>query len=131
MLTPVEAEPAHVLPEGLDVLHVLGLGIGVVEAEVADPAVFLGQAEVQAARLGVTDVHVAVGLRREAGFDPTAVLAAVLVAVDHGADEVTAPGPGAVWSRLQVGRTHYRAPCMIWGGVPRPPLLAGAHGATE
>src|SRR5690606_4557880 len=66
-LAPVEAKPADVLLDGLDVLRVLGFGVRVVEAEVA-PAVGVqrGEAEVQADRLRVTDVEVAVGLGREA-----------------------------------------------------------------
>src|SRR3546814_11722109 len=42
---------------------------GVVEAQVAQAAELGGDAEVQADRLGVADVQVAVGLGREAGAD--------------------------------------------------------------
>ena len=47
----------------------------------------LGQAEVQADRLGVADVQIAVGLRREAG-DHADVAAVVEIFVDQVADEV-------------------------------------------
>ena len=66
VLAPVEAEPAHVLLDGLDELVLLLGRVGVVEAEVAAPAELLRHAEVEADRLGVPDVQVAVGLRREA-----------------------------------------------------------------
>ena len=84
---PVEAQPAHVLLDGVDVLDVLLQGVGVVEAQVALAAELLGGAEVEAERLGVADVEVAVGLGREPGADGR-VLAALEIGADDGADEV-------------------------------------------
>ncbi|MCY1429457.1 hypothetical protein D9M71_453750 [compost metagenome] len=84
---PLEAEPAHVALDGVDVFLVFLRRVGVVEAQVAIAAEFPGQAEIQADRLGVTDMQVAVGLRRETG-DDLRVLAAVQVSLDDGAQEV-------------------------------------------
>ncbi len=95
MLAPVEAEPPDVLLDGLDVLDVLRLWVGVVEAEVTHAAVLRGEPEVQAARLGMPDMQVAVGLGRKARLHPTAVFPRALVVADHGADEVGARGPAA------------------------------------
>ena len=64
---PIEAEPAHVLLDRLDVGHLLLGRVGVVETQVAAPAEVLGDAEIEAERLGMADVQIAVGLRREAG----------------------------------------------------------------
>jgi len=66
---PVEAQPLHRVEDGVDVLLLLLLRVGVVEAHVADAAVFRREAEVQRDALGVADVQVAVGLGREAGAD--------------------------------------------------------------
>jgi phosphohistidine phosphatase SixA len=52
---PVEAEPAHRVDDGVDVLLLFLLRIGVVEAQVAAAAVVARQAEVQADRLGVAE----------------------------------------------------------------------------
>src|SRR6185436_4372331 len=60
---PVEAEPVDVARDRVHVLLALLGGVGVVEAQVAAPPQLLGQAEVQADRLGVADVQVAIGLR--------------------------------------------------------------------
>src|SRR5581483_6672935 len=87
-----EAEPLDVGADGVDVLDLLLLGVGVVEAEVAAAAVLQGDAEVQADRLGVADVEVAVGLRREPRHDLAAVLPGAVVLVDDVADEVGAHG---------------------------------------
>src|SRR5207244_2981020 len=57
-------------------------------------AVLLGEAEVQADRLGVADVQVAVRLRREARVDAALVLAGAVVRVDDLLDEV--PGGGVL-----------------------------------
>ena len=67
VLAPVEAEPAHVALDGVDVFLLFLGRIGVVEAQVAAPAELLGDAEIEADRLGVADVQIAVRLRRKAG----------------------------------------------------------------
>ena len=67
-MLPVEAQPLDILLNGLHVLHVLLRGVRVVQPQVAHAAVFLGGGEVDADRLGVTDVQIAVGLRREPGL---------------------------------------------------------------
>jgi hypothetical protein len=59
-LCPVEAEPPHVLLNRVDVFGVLLGGIGVVEPEIADAAKLLGDAEVEADRLRMADVQIAV-----------------------------------------------------------------------
>src|SRR4029079_6750636 len=107
---PVEAEPADV---GLDRVEVLLLLLDrgrVVEPEVA-PAAELGRdPEVQADRLGMADVEVAVGLGREAGNrggDPSGGD----VGRDDLADEVAPLGRG--WGLGD----HARAPSTWTGGV--------------
>ncbi len=99
VLPPVEAQPADVGLDGVDVLLLLLDRVGVVEAQVAASAELPGDAEVEADRLGVADVEVAVGLRREAG-DDLADAALAHVRGDDLADEVAAFG------RLWRGGTH-------------------------
>ena len=78
------AHPLHVPSEGVDVLELLGGGVGVVVAE-DGPTVLLGDAEllegqgkVHVHRLGVADVEEAVGLGGEAGADDRTVDLGVL-----------------------------------------------------
>ncbi len=68
-LLPLEAQPLDVLLDGVHVLDILLDGVGVVVAEVGLAAVLEGEPEVDAQGLGVSEVQVAVGLRREAGQD--------------------------------------------------------------
>ena len=69
ILAPIKSEPAHVALDGVDIfLRFLGR-IGIVVAQITVAAEFLGHAEIQANRLGVPDMQVAVRLRREAGHD--------------------------------------------------------------
>ncbi len=91
VLTPVEAEPPHIVLDGIGVLDVFLGRIGIVEAEVAAPAVLIGDAEVEADRLGMPDVQVAVWLGRKPG-DDGAKPAAAEVVLDDLPDEVTRPG---------------------------------------
>ena len=63
---PFKAEPANVLLNRGRVFRVLFFRVGVVKAQRATPAVIARDAEVQADRLGVADVQVAVRLRRKA-----------------------------------------------------------------
>jgi hypothetical protein len=67
IVAPVEAEPAHVALDGVDIFLLFLGGIGVVEAQMAAPAEFLRHAEIQADRLGVADMQIAVRLRRLSG----------------------------------------------------------------
>src|SRR5690606_14951074 len=90
---PLEAQPAHVVLDGAHELGVLAGRVGVVEAQVAAAAELGGDAEVQADRLGMADVQVAVGLRRKAGPD-RGVLAAGQVLANDLADEVALLGKG-------------------------------------
>ncbi len=87
VLAPVEAEPVHVALDGVDELLLLLGRIGVVEAQVAVAAELLGDAEIQADRLGVADVQIAVRLRRKPG-DDLGVASAREVGLDDVADEV-------------------------------------------
>src|SRR6185437_3224277 len=71
--SPVEAEPAHVALDGVDVFLRLPGRIGVGVAQVGMAAELFGDAEVEADRLGVADMQVAVRLRRKPrdhGFVP-------------------------------------------------------------
>ena len=85
---PVGPEPADVVADGIDVLLLLLGGVGVVVAQVALAAVLHGEAEVQADRLGVADVQVAVRLRREARVDAAAEPPGAVVLLDDLLDEV-------------------------------------------
>jgi hypothetical protein len=73
----VVSKPLHGVADGVDVLLLFLLGIGVVEAQVAHAAVFPGQLEVEPDALGVADVQIAVGLGREAQAHPRRVLHAL------------------------------------------------------
>jgi hypothetical protein len=87
VLAPVEPEPADVGLDGVDVLLLFLRGIGVVEAQVAATTELSGDTEVEADRLGVPDVEVAVGLGGEAR-DDTLDTTLGQIAGDDLADEV-------------------------------------------
>lgn len=59
----------HVFTDGIHVFGIFLHRIGIVEAQVAQPAVLLRQPEVDADGFGVADVQIAVRLRREPGVD--------------------------------------------------------------
>src|ERR1700730_6028681 len=65
--SPLEAEPAHVTLDGIDIFLLFFYRIGVVEAQMATAAIFPGDPEIERDRFGVTNVKIAVGLRRETG----------------------------------------------------------------
>ena len=94
---PVVAEPVDVLLDGLDEGGVLLDGVGVVHAEGGLAAEFLGDAEVDAEGLGVSDVEAAVGLWGEACPD---VAALVLAAAEVFGDNVTDKVAGGVRRRI-------------------------------
>ena len=87
MRAPIEAEPRHVRLDGVDVGLLLLGRVGVIHAQVAAAAELLGDAEVEADRLRMPHVQVAVRLRRKAG-DDRVVPAGIQVRLDDIADEV-------------------------------------------
>ena len=97
----VEAEPADVALDRFHELEVLGLGVRVVEAEVAAPAEPLGEAEVDADGLAVSEVGVAVGLGRPPR-DDLVVAAGIDVARDDLLEEVGGFG-GRLHGAVSVG----------------------------
>jgi hypothetical protein len=100
VLPPVEPEPRDRVDRGLDVDHVFGLGIRVVEAQVAAPPRLRGDAEVENDRGGVTDVEVAVRLGREARHDGSVTPEAKILRHDA-ADEVLADAVGGARSGVR------------------------------
>ena len=89
VLAPVEAEPAHVALDGVDIFLLFLGRIGVVEAQIAVAAELLRDAEIEADRLGVADMQIAVRLGRKAG-DHLLDAPGVEVGLDDVADEIAA-----------------------------------------
>src|SRR5262249_56015806 len=83
-----EAGPGHVLVDRVDVRDVLLGRVGVVEAQIAGTAVLVGDPEIQADRLGVADMEIAVRLGWKPRRHPAVMLSAGNVVGDDGADEI-------------------------------------------
>ncbi len=64
-IAPVESQPVHILLDGIDVLLVFLVRVGIVVTQVGAPAGLFGHAEIEADRHHVADVQVAVRLRRK------------------------------------------------------------------
>ena len=96
-LLPVETQPAYVLFDRFDVLVVFLCGIGIVEPQVTETLKLRGDAEIEADRLGVADVKIAVGFGREAGVYAAIPFLGRLVCSDNLFDKVqgTIPISGA------------------------------------
>ena len=99
-LARLESEPSHVVEDRLDEARFLGLGIGVVETEPTHAVELPGDTEVEHDRFGVTDMEVAVGLRREPGLDTAAVGAVRGMLLEHLTDEVGAGVTGGPRGRV-------------------------------
>ena len=93
VLAPVEAEPADVGLDRLDVFDLLLGRIRVVEAKVAAAAILLRNAEIETDRFGVAQMQVAVRLGRETGHR-AGVFARGEIFFDDLADEVFRGGRG-------------------------------------
>ncbi len=108
---PVEAEPAHVLLFGIDVLLFLLRGIGVIEAQVGLAAELVGETEVETDGFGVANVEVAVVLGGKPGLDlGIAVLFGMQVPCDDVTEEIGCASvltwcDGAFW--IRVGHDYY------------------------
>ncbi len=120
-VAPLEAEPLYVLLDGLHVLRVLFLRIGVVKAQVAHSAEFLSHPEVHAYGLGVPYVQIAVGLGREARLKPPPVLALLEVVLYNLLDEVQAPSLRSLYAFVGC---HNRVWSCTAGRCPPPRKLS-------
>src|SRR6185437_779305 len=102
MLAPVEAEPAHVAFDGVDIFLFFTCRIGIVEAQIAVATEFPRDAEVEANRLGMADVQIAIRLGRKARdhlFDAPGIQ----IGLDDVADEIV-PSLGLRAACFNVGR---------------------------
>ncbi len=79
----MKSQPFNVFHDGIYILHIFLLGVGIVEAEVTDAAVILGNAEIDANSLGMTDVQVAVRFRRKTGLYAPVVLSLLQIVFDN------------------------------------------------
>ena len=95
-VSEIETEPADVAGDRIDVFGILLGRVGVVEPEVAAAVVLCGDAEVEADRLGVADMQVAVGFGGEAGDHFPVIFSGAIVFGDHLADEVEGFAAGCV-----------------------------------
>jgi hypothetical protein len=93
VLAEIRAEPLHRVDDRADVRDVLGLRIGVVEAQMESTAGLLCDPVVEQDGLRVADVQIAVRLRREAGDDGVVPPGAEILG-DDAADEVEPLAPG-------------------------------------
>ena len=86
--TGIEPEPPHILLDGIHVFHPFLARIGVIKPQVAKASVILGEAEVEADRLCMSDVQVAIRFRRKSRVHATTVFIRLQVLLDDGANEV-------------------------------------------
>jgi len=105
MATPIEAQPAHGVGDRILELHLLLEGVGVVVAQMAGAAVFLGKAKIEDDGLRVTVMQVAVGLGGKPRDHAPPVLAGAVVLSDDGAQEVGGRRGGLARGRRR-GRGH-------------------------
>ena len=67
---PLETQPANIIHNGLGKILAFLEGVGIIKAQIGRAAKFSCNAKVQANGLGVTDMQMAIGLRRETGNNP-------------------------------------------------------------
>ena len=84
---PLKTEPLNIALDRIDVFLVFFRRVGVIETEIALATKLLRQTEVQADRLGMADMQVAIGLWREAG-DDLGMLTRFQVGLDDRAEKI-------------------------------------------
>ena len=87
---PVKSKPVNVLLDGIHKLHILLGGIGIVETEIALSAILLSYTKIETDGLGMTNMKVAVGLRRKACMHPFIIPAAANIFLNHGLNKIEA-----------------------------------------
>ncbi len=87
---PLVTQPFDILQDGVNIFHILLHRVGVIEAEVADTAIFLCNPEIDADGLGMAYVQVTVRLGREAGLYASVVTPCCQVFLYHCFDKIEA-----------------------------------------
>ena len=87
-IAPRKTQPLDVLLDRVDVLRILLRRIRIVKAQVAKPRILLRRAEVQADRLRMTNVQIAVRFGRKARMYALGMLAALQIFVDDVINEI-------------------------------------------
>src|SRR6266404_2304035 len=90
----------HVGHDGIDVLRFFFRWVGVVHSDVADANELVRDPEIQADRLSMTDMKIAVWFRRKTSFYP-GVFSCLQIIRHHLADEI-----GWSWSNSQFGHRN-------------------------
>ena len=85
---PLEPQPLHILLDGLDVLVLFLLRIGIVEAQITATAIAFRDTEVEADRFRMADMQVTVGLRRKTGSHLAVIFTFCEVTVDDLSDKI-------------------------------------------
>ena len=67
---PVKAKPMNIIFDILNVFHVFLRGIGIIHTKIAQTAKFFSRAKVDADSFGMSDMQIAVRLRRKTGMYP-------------------------------------------------------------
>ena len=100
---PAIDQPTDIGHDRVDEFRLFFFRVGVVHPHVADAAEFARDPEVEADRLGVSDMEIAVRLGREASVN-FRVLSAAHIFCDDIADEIGRGGLVSRWSRHAVAR---------------------------
>ena len=87
-ITPTESEPSDILLDGIDVFYIFFNRVGVIETQVANTIVLLGDTEVHADGFDVADMQVTIRLRRETCLNTSVVHALSEVFLDDLLNEV-------------------------------------------
>ena len=75
-------QPVYVFLDCLYIFGILFLGISVIKTKIAGTPEFLGSTEIHDKRLCMSDMQIAVGLRRETGIESSTILASLKVCLD-------------------------------------------------
>ena len=87
-VTPIKPQPMDIFFDGIDIFHVFFYRIGVIVAQVGQPAIIFSHAEVNAESFGMTNMQIAVGFRWKAGMHPPAKPASAIVFINNFTNEI-------------------------------------------
>ncbi len=79
---PVVTQPVYVFFDCLNIFRILFLRICVIKTKIAGTPEFLGRTEIHDKCLGMSDMQIAVGLRRETSIESSSILAGLKVCLD-------------------------------------------------
>ena len=88
MLALIKTQPGHTVTNRIDIFLRLFLGIGVIKTQMTDTCIIMRNTKIQANTLGMPDMQITIGFRRETGLHTPIPFTGAIIFINNVANEI-------------------------------------------